>query len=471
MKLALARINYSQLYFVYDEGRTYEQRDILIPYHLLVLATRAEREGIDVRIFDAEVGLLNEEQLAYNILEWGPDFVGLTATTPDITGTLKVCEMLKIRKPSIKTIIGGSHVTAIPDIQSLYVDFIVKGYGEKAIVEIIKENCHSGVVEIMPDHFQGSPAYHLLDYSDYQFTDPLRGRMNATSIMSAQGCPFDCVFCFHDKNLRYKSVNDFICEIDYLYYQKDVRYFFIYDETFLLNKKRTFEILRKLKMYKRAHFQCQTRANLVDQKIVDKMKESNFVRVTMGLESGSDEILKRASKGVTKEDAVKACQLLHDAGIETRASFILGLPYETSKTVDETIEFAKKLDLYHANFNIMTPYPGSKTYEMACNGEGLHFKEERYKTGWDKYRRWGKSVIRTDALTADDLEGYQIKAQVEFYARPKMLEYYQHLFENGNRSRYFYRPLNFAWQKKFNECIPFWNELDETEMLNPGRKK
>lgn len=470
MKLALARINYSQLYGVYDEGMTYEQRDILIPYHLLILATRAYSSGIDVKIFDAEVGLLSEEQLVDEILAWKPDFVGISATTPDIQGTIKVCRLLKLNNLSIKTIVGGCHATAMPEsIQSIYVDFIVKGYGESVITEIIKGYYSPGIIVSSLECPQDRPAYYLLDYSDYKFTDPICGRVNAASVMSAYGCPFDCTFCFHSKYFRCRNVGDFIHEVEYLYNCKDVRYFYIYDDVFLLSKKRVFQILKKLKRFKQAHFQCYIRANLIDKDVVKEMRESNFVRVSMGLESGSDEILKRISKRIVKQDAIRACQLLHTEGIETRASFILGLPYETHKTINETIEFSKELELYHANFNIMTPYPGTVIYEMALRGEGLYFEREEYKIEWSEYRRWGRAIIRTDDLTAKELESYQIKAQVEFYSQPKIFEYYYNLFRNGNKSRYFYRPLNFAWEQKFNQCVPFWNELEKSGTVNPKK--
>lgn len=458
MRIALARVNYSQIYGVYDDGKAYERRDILIPYHLLVLANAVRREDIDVKIFDGEVGLLTNHELADRVIEWEPDFLGMTATTPDINATVTVCELVKVFDPDIVTIIGGPHVTAI-GLDSPHVDHVVRGRGEVALCDIVAGPGYQVPLD--------APAYDLLNYEQYPFTDPTRGQVRTASIMSSQGCPFDCAFCFHDKELRNKAVQDFISETRYLYETHGVRYFFIYDETFLLGKKRTIEILERLREFKDAHFHCQTRVGMVTNDLAATMRESGIVCVTMGIESGSQQMLDGISKGTSKEDGYKSCMILRDADIETKSCFIFGLPYETHETVHETIDFAKNADLCIANFNIMTPYPGTVVYDMTVRGDGLRFDKESYRTDWAAYRRHGNSIVRTDDLTSEDLKEYQVSATVDFYARRRILDHYTSLFKNGNRARFAYRPLNYAWKKRFDCNIPFWNELEESDILDP----
>lgn len=469
MRLALARVNYSQLYGIYDNGATYKQRDVLIPYHLLVLASAAKSIDAEVKIFDGEINLLSEKELANQILDWNPDFLGMTSTTPDVCVATTVCKIIKEIRPDISTIIGGPHVTATGIADAAF-DYIVRGRGQKALVEIIRGSVAPRIVEIEPDDPCDVPDYSMLDYSKYPFTDPRRGQVRAASVMSVQGCPFRCFFCFHDRNVRPRPIAEFVNEITWLYDVAGVRYFFVYDETFLLDRDRTIEILDRLRSLKDAHFQCQTRANLVNPDIARRLRDARFVRVTMGLESGSDTILDRMSKGVTVAAGVDACRTLYAEGIETRASFILGLPYETHETIRRTIEYAKSIDLYHASFNIMTPYPGTRVYDMAVRGEGIHF-DHSYRDDWAAYRRWGRSVIRTNDLTAEELEDYQVAAQTEFYARDKILNHYTHLFEGGNRSRFAYRPLNFAWERKFGRSIPFWDKLEVDEIVQPPKQR
>ncbi len=477
-KLALARVNYSQLYGVYDKGKTYSKRDILAPYHLISLAAWIRDKGYEVRIFDAEVDLISGEQLAEEIIEWNPDFIGFTSTTPDIDIDIDVLNIIKLTLPDVVTIIGGPHASAMPEDVASHdcIDYVVVGDGEEALERILDKKPSNG--KIVFGQFQDvtklpMPAHDLLDYSKYQFANPVCGQLDTASIMSSRGCPFSCTFCFHNKHIRFRNIDDFVDEIVYLYENKNIRYFYIYDDTFLIQRERALEILRRIQTLKlsNTHFQCLTRANLLDEYIVEVLRDTGFVRVSMGIESGCDEILKTIKKGVKKDDYVVACNILYDFNIETRGSFIIGSPYETVDTIKQTIEFSKQLNLFHANFNIMTPYPGTIIYDDTMRGDGLYFDKPEYAYKWQAYRRWGKSIIRTDTLSSSDIEYYQKQAQTEFYTQSKVADYYKRLFLCGNTSKYFYRPLNFAWNNKCGHNISFWDNLEESEIVDPiGRK-
>jgi len=429
--------------------------------------------------------------------------VGFTATTPDIDLTIEVCKYIKEKNRNIITIIGGSHATALPSevASSEYVDYVIVGDGEYPLDLIIsyrlnkwnEDKIKEGILYdkyfaqnfrmIKGGNFKNNkivkgrikslnklkiPDYDLLDYSKYQFTDPLRGSLNTAYIFTSRGCPFNCKFCFHDKKLRLRPIDKIFEEIKYLIERKGVKYFCICDDTFNVIRKRTLKILNKIidLNLNNIYFQCWTRANLIDEEIVEKMKKANFVRVSMGIESGSEKILELNSKGIKKEEYIKTCKLLSNAEIETRGSFIIGHPFETRETVKQTINFSKQLELYEANFTLMTPYPGTEIYNMALKGEGIHFRNKKYINNWKSYRRWGKAIIKTDKLSAEELEQLRIEAHTKFYTQKKVYNYYRKLFLNGNKSRYFYRPLNFAWKTKYNENIPFWDKLEKSEVVD-----
>ncbi len=500
IRLALARVNYSQLYKVYDGGKTYTVRDILTPYHLLTLAGHVRKRGIKVKIFDGELKLINQKELAKEIVDWKPDFVGFNSTTPDINLVAEACSLIKEMNPLIKTIVGGPHPSAVSEDVAKHssIDYVVIGDGEYPLDLIINKETHNSIdKEIQTGkeddlYFeeeykkinssnatkiirgglktltnQPMPAYDLLDYSEYQFTDPTKGRQNTASVMTSRGCPFNCLFCFHNKSVRYKTVEQFITEVEYLAKEKGVKFFFVYDDTFTLKKDRVLEILKRIKELdlKGVNFQTSTRGNLLDEELIHALKAAHFVRITMGVESGSDKILTAVNKGVTKDDYRRAFKMLKKSGFETRASFILGLPYDTKDTIRETIEFSKELDIFHANFNIMTPYPGTKTYVMALKGEGIHFRNGEDANNWDAFKRWGSSLIKTDDVTAEELEQLQKDAMMEFYTQEKVYNHHEELFKKGNVSRFFYRPLNFAWQRKYGKDMPFWDKLNKVEVV------
>jgi radical SAM superfamily enzyme YgiQ (UPF0313 family) len=288
--------------------------------------------------------------------------------------------------------------------------------------------------------------------------------------MSSRGCPFACTFCVIDRRVRYRTVESFVAEVEFLYHRKGVRYFFVYDDVFLLDRARVLEIVRRLRAAElpEARYQCQTRAHLVDPDVLAALHAAGFVRVSIGVESGSDEMLARCHKRITRADCLEATRRITAAGMEARASFIVGHPYETQETARATIEFAQELDIYQANFTVMTPYPGTEVYEQALRGEGIHFVRPEMAHEWRHYRRWGHPIVRTDALSAEDLTTLREQAIVEFYARPRILDYYAARFAEGARARYYYRPLNFAWRRAHGRDLPFWDQLDPDGLVEPG---
>ncbi len=147
------------------------------------------------------------------------------------------------------------------------------------------------------------------------------------------------------------------------------------------------------------------------------MKRAGLVQLSMGVETGNGEMLERIGKKTTLDAYRRAFRLAKEFGIETRGSFIIGLPYETRKTIRETIDFAKNLDLDAAFFNIATPYPGSVLYDMAMKGDGIR----AVTNNWKEYMRWGNAVVEVGDISREELIGWQKRAMLEFYLRPKII--------------------------------------------------
>src|SRR4030042_6316015 len=98
------------------------------------------------------------------------------------------------------------------------------------------------------------------------------------------------------------------------------------------------------------------------------MKQTGFVRITMGLEAGNQEMLDRIRKGTKLEQYENAYCWMRELDLETRGSFIIGSPHETAETIEDSIRFAKKLPLYRVGVNILTPYPGTELCNKAVSG-------------------------------------------------------------------------------------------------------
>ncbi|MDD5005698.1 MAG: radical SAM protein [Candidatus Omnitrophica bacterium] len=457
-KIVLIRPSYSNIY----EGiyrKIPKNREIRPPLGLLSLAGSLEKEGFNVTIIDGEPFLLNSEEIAEEALHHNPSFVGITSTTPEYHIALEIAEFIKNRNSKITIVFGGAHVSALPE-ESLaeakgIIDYIVTGEGEQAIVYICKNKPKEkilhfpliGNLNLLP-----LPSKHLIDYKNYRHPDPISGLVKTDAIETSRGCPFKCSFCFHlfGEEVRFKNPFQVVSEIEHSYKKLGVRMIIFFDDTFTLKRERVVticnEVLRKrLKL----SFFCFTRADVLDKELLTLMKKAGFDKITLGIESGNQEILNRMNKITKLEHYEKAYKIMNKLGIETRGSFIIGNPGETPQTIQDSINFAKKLPLFKIGVNILTPYPGTDLYKDALSGRNgirLVCKD------WKDFKRWGNSVIETKALTKKELEKYQRKFLQEFYSSKKVIMYHiKQFLSTPNHSFYYYRPVIEAVKERLKE--------------------
>ena len=143
------------------------------------------------------------------------------------------------------------------------------------------------------------------------------------------------------------------------------------DDSFTLNKKfveSVCDLLVKEKLGIR--WTTETRADLVTDELIKQMKSAGCEEITIGVESGDEETLKRIKKGITVEQIRNANRILKENKIRFSAFFIIGFPWETKKEVDKTVSMMKELDPHIAGFSVATPYPGTELYDI-CVSQGL----------------------------------------------------------------------------------------------------
>ena len=133
---------------------------------------------------------------------------------------------------------------------------------------------------------------------------------------------------------------------------------------------------------------------------------------------------------------------------------MLGLPHENVETLRNTIDFAKKLQLDRAFFNICTPYPGTPLFQMAEEGDGLSLLTK----DWKEFKRWGDAVIELDGVSSDELIKWQRIAMMEFYARPKIIFNHIKEFLKGEHAKYYYRPLFFGLAEFYNQKLKIFGK-------------
>lgn len=453
--ILLIRPAYSlDIYKVY--GKLPRHREIRPPLGLMYIAAYLEKNGYKVSILDAEKDLLDNHEILKRIQEISAKYVGITSTTPEFPRVKELFEEIKEAHPGIITVAGGPHLSAVPECQNgeyNAIDYIVVGEGEKAVLKIVSGAAKEKIVEVVnedPLDDLPLPARHLVNYDNYQFPTPAKGLVRMDTVLTSRGCPFSCLFCFNrNTKVRYRDIKKCADEILLSHERYKTKFFMFLDDTLTVSKERIMELcdeIMKRGLHKKASFYANARADRVDFEILKKMKQASVVEISMGIESGNQQILNKDNKGTKLEQYEQVYFWMRKLGFETRGSFILGHPYETHQTVRDTINFAKKLKLVRASCCIMTPYPGTEVYKMAIKGQGIHLVSKN----WRDFTRYGKSVIRTDELEKKDLEYYQKTFLMEFYTQPKVVFYHFLQFLKGNFSLYYYRPVIFAIYRRIS---------------------
>ncbi|MFH1249397.1 MAG: radical SAM protein [archaeon] len=433
-KVLLINPNYRKVYKYVSEETTMIEPPLGITY----IAATLRKNNIEVKILDSAALNLEYIQIKNYVESFNPDVVGITASTNTIELAYDISKTIK--KPEITIVVGGPHTSILPE-QTLkecpQIDIAVRGEGEYALLEIaqnkkldkikgivyrkgkkIIRNKDRKLIENLDE--LPFPARDLLPLNKYESVG-IRRYPFATMITS-RGCPYSCNFCVNytvlGKRFRYRSVENIISEIDELVNKYGIKEIDIIDDNFTVLPERAEKICDEL--IKRKYnliwkMGNGIRADRVNETLLKKMKQAGCYLVAFGIESGNEEVLKRINKGETLnqiKDAIKWAKKYH---LETEGFFILGNLGDNKKTMQDTINFAKELDLDIAQFQVFIPIPGS-SYERIIKKEGKIFAKS-----WQDYNAFGKPIFEHGELTPKLMQEMQKKAYSQYYFRPKMI--------------------------------------------------
>jgi len=249
-------------------------------------------------------------------------------------------------------------------------------------------------------------------------------QLPAYTMITTRGCPYRCTFCATaNTGYRMHSVERVVEEMSLLVEEYNAKEILIRDDTFTLNRKRTIQLCNAIiraGLHKKVRWDCITRANLIDYKLLTKMKEAGCWGMHFGVEGGSQKLIDSIKKDTTLDKISRAFRLCRKIGIETRAYMMLGLPDSTKEDDLTTIRFAKELDPDWAQFTLCTPYPGTQLYDQVIESGGSMSEE------WDNYQTWSgysehQLVWTPNGRSSDELKGLQRRAMKSFYFRPKII--------------------------------------------------
>lgn len=320
----------------------------------------------------------------------GYDHVIIHTSTPSLKNDCKVAEAIKQQRPDTRIGFVGAHAAVLPT-ETLKASPAIDWVGRKEFDFTCKEVAEgrplsdvAGLSYRDPDgKFRHNPERELIHNMDVLpwVADVYKRDLQIekyfigyllhpyVSLYTGRGCPAQCTFCLWPQTIgghkyRVRSAQNVADEMAYMKKSfPQVREFFFDDDTFTANLPRAREIAKKLAPLGLT-WSCNSRANL-DADTIRFFKDSGLRLFLVGYESGNADILERIKKGVTLEEMRRFTKACHQAGVVIHGTFILGLPVETPQTIENTINFAKELDVFSLQVSLAAPYPGTELFEMA----------------------------------------------------------------------------------------------------------
>lgn len=393
-----------------------------VPLGLAYIAGSLIRDAHEVDVLDLnacreelDLKLPGRSLSSYDLI----GITGLLTSLQNIRGLVKECRQLN---PTAQIVLGGPGPSYAPKIfmEHAEPDVIVVGEGEEAICEIADAITYSnsdyskitgiwwrdidGEMMVNPprepmceedmDHIW--PARHLLPMTKY-IHNPLGARNKrkwldglpteqhvcCTNLVASRGCPYQCIYCakdFSGTRHRRRSVDNVVDEITYLRREYDIDYVNFADDEWMADPKWSLAFCDQMILKDPlVQWGATGRVNLVTEELLKRMELARCIQVGLGLESGSQKMLDSMRKGVTVAQAEEAVRMIQDIlgpdGLN--CSFMVGLPGETEETMDETLQFCKRLSIRPDAIFFATPYPGTALYRQALS-KGLIANELEY---------------------------------------------------------------------------------------------
>lgn len=344
------------------------------------IGTVLQERGYEVAIFDQNAEGLDESLLWDRVSSFQPDVVGFSIITPNYpVARLQIAE-IKRRYPEMVVIAGGIHVNLFPeDILLDGADVAVLGEGEYTVSRLLEalDAGHSladiqGVAFVENGSIRMNPKDpRPLNMDDLPIIDRNLYRLelyNHHSMVASRGCPYDCAFCCNYtgtvlvKGVAVSGHERVIREMAILERDFGAKEIFFADDIFFLKKK---SIITFCEEYAASGLSAswigQLRADSMDVAVAEAMASANCRRIYFGIESGSDDILSRASKRTNVEKMLSGVQCASNVGIRVKTGWIYGLPgsmVEQRKSIDLML----RMRPHEISIHQLIPFPGTAYY-------------------------------------------------------------------------------------------------------------
>ncbi len=413
---------------------------------LALLAAITRDNGYKTAILDAAALEYDYDKTVNQIIKINSKYVGITAVTISIFNALEIIKRLKEKNSKIKIILGGPHITAVPEEsfkRFKELDLGVIGEADKTIIELLNALNNNkdlknvkGIIYrdgddiittdsqemIMDMDSLPMPAWDLFpDLAKYYYPPAHTvKKFPAIVLITSRGCPGQCTFCDNKvfgRRIRCYSADYVMKMIKHLQKKYGAKEIQFRDDNFLVFKDRLKELCNRMIGEKMdIVWSCAGRVDMIDAETLKLMKQAGCWQIWYGIESGCEKVLKAIKKNTTLEKIRRAVNLTKKAGISPCGFFIIGMPTETEENIKQTIDLLLELPLDEFHISHLTPFPGSEIYDTASN-------YGYFDNDWKKLSGW-KTVFVPKGLSKEKLTYYSNLAFRKFYFRPRIIMQY-----------------------------------------------
>lgn len=387
-------------------------------------------EGIDLNIDSAS-------DLAAAISR--ADIVGIYCSTKAMKRSLEIAFLAKQSNKIV--VLGGPHPSVLPEevLSDANVDFVILSEGEESFCALIKavegDNNYSMIDGIGykndGDIVINPRTKFIKDLDTIPFPDRNLFKFDYSSMVTVcatRGCPYKCANCQPALSLqtcafRMRSVENLIAELKQVAVGKVVHFV---DNDLTVNKKwmkRFCESIIEEKI--KIKWACQGRVNTLDKDLMCLMKKAGCVGISLGIESGSQELLDGfLRKQLSLERAKQVVRESVEAKMPLHGWFIIGIPTETKEDMEKTITFALTYNFASVGFSIGTPWPGTTFYKIASDSKWI------LTDNWEEFNEKRYSLLRTDHWEPKDVENYRREIIAKFRSKGWVVNENDFIFDN-----------------------------------------
>lgn len=430
-------------------NRIFSKNYSFFPIGIASLGSVLRAKGFNVKIIDFQAHpeyLENGKYLENEIELFNPDIVGIGCLFSFYYPNLReIAQKVKKINPELLVAVGGLHPTLfhrkiLSDLE--YIDFVIHGEAEESFLNLCLKLRNkdqkfddidgltwrkNGEINVNQKNFfiddldmLPFPTYKdfSLDEYIYHLRYSKRKKNLGMSILTSRSCPNRCTFCsmFHSHGPRWRarSSENVLDEMELLYNEHQIRHFMFMDDNMTFNKQRTMAIFNgilKRDMKISFNFPNGISIKTLDREVIALMKETGCVEVSLPIESGSEHMRNDVMKKRLSDDKIfEVIELCNEYKLETIGLFILGMPGENCKTMEENISFVRQLkgrrSVDFISFAFATPFPGTVLFDQCVDEKLIDEKtiEELYE---GTSQIFDTPIINLKTLSKEELIEYR----------------------------------------------------------------